>query len=926
MANNTEDIKWLYGKLKAKGYDIGSEQEFTSSLTNDADRDWYYDKAVGMGLDVGSKDDFNVLYAPVAPAPQPKQEKPMQPQSAPQQTEQPPVSTPATSMATQSQEARTWNPSLQDRIRMQYELQLFGKDEAIADGVDENGDTKYKFRHTPGLMEFNERSRKRVEGARRNAERMTPEGRKKLKAAKFQAQLAGTPTQLLGLTPGTTPGLTPLYEEEEDKGLLQQIINTRMKPVLSGQGPVPYGVKIINGERKTEWLLPDGSLTTNIADADAAEYGARRVRLMNQFVGRMKENGLDPSKQEDVQRQAQLDYEAPIRKAVAAAVQADDERSDKEQEAYMSNPINMVGGVNAALGHAAARKQAGIGDLSRIAEEAYEALPSSYRRDLIASYTDYFTKHPEDTNGKTIEQAAKDAAKSVVYGQVHKEYVKRNGPQSKNEFFIRKMLELNPASVALSGTINPYGQAYAELDAMERYGAEHRGLDIAGMIAGMAIDPTTYLGGWAGNIAFKNATRAAGRVMAKKALGDMAGRYATTTLAGRIIGGMAAGGANFGTFEAVKDAERQLYQGGYLNPETGEMEDFSFGSVLNSGVHGIGMGAATGVVTPLIGNVADKAVKATTSTAGKVAMRGTEVLASTLAEGTVFSIPEWISGNQDAFDVWTDNMAMMAGFKLSHAIKTAPAMIRSLRPIQPTGDRPLSREERIHNNRSFAERLRERLDQSPSDIAMSKEEREELKRKGYGDLANLFAYDPEHKSRKAAAHEADGDYIGTTGLSRAVDYEPTLDETGNPTFDGYSEMERLMEDESVSEATRAKAYYILTGRMLPMSTVTGWSMDEGEDGTIYVSSINQQGGVVTSRKFSDRKAADREIERINRQSELNTIDIGEQYRHAEAQQRVMAAAINDVSPGADPQTVYNIYEASDVETRMSLRNSDIWPT
>ncbi|MDE5828216.1 MAG: nucleotidyltransferase domain-containing protein, partial [Duncaniella sp.] len=516
----------------------------------------------------------------------------------------------------------------------------------------------------------------------------------------------------------------------------------------------------------------------------------------------------------------------------------------------------------------------------------------------------------EDTNGKTIEQAAKDAAKSVVYGQVHEEYVKRNGPQSKNEFFVRKMLELNPASVALSGTVNPYGQAYAELNAMERYGAEHRGLDIVGMIAGMAIDPTTYLGGWAGNIAFKNATRAAGKMMAKKALGDVAGRYAATTLAGRIIGGMAAGGANFGTFEAVKDAERQLYQGGYLNPETGEMEGFSFGSVLNSGVHGIGMGAATGVVSPLIGNVADKAVKATTSTAGKAAMRGTEVLASTLAEGTVFSIPEWISGDQDAFDVWTDNMAMMAGFKLSHAIKTAPAMIRSLRPIQPTGDRPLSREERIHNNRSFAERLRERLDQSPSDIAMSKEEREELKRKGYGDLSNLFAYDPEHKSRKTgSAQKLEGDYTGITGLSRTVDYEPTLDETGNPTFDGYSEMERLMEDESVSEATRAKAYYILTGRMLPISTVTGWSMDEGEDGTIYVSSINQQGGVVTSRKFSDRKAADREIERINRQSELNTIDIGEQYRNAEAQQRVMAAAINDVSPGADPQTVYNIYEA-----------------
>lgn len=918
MANNTEDIKWLYDKLKGKGYDIGNEQEFTSSLASQEDRDWYYDKAVGMGLNVGSKDDFNALYAPVsAPAPQPKQDKPVQPQSAPQpkptqtatatpqqtttpKTEQQPASTPAPAPQP------TWQPTEQDKIRMSYNLNSM-------------------------MSDFNARSRARIEQTRRMTERNTPEGRRKLKAAKFQAQLAGTPTQVMGLTPDVSA--SPSGNGQGETG-------EPVKPLLSGQCPVPYGVVEVDGQRKTQWLLPNGSLTTDFMEADKAEYGARRVRLMNQFVGRMKENDLDPSKQEDVQRQAQLDYEAPIRKAVAAAVQADDERSDKEQEAYMSNPLNMVGGVNAALGHAAARKEAGIGDLSLIAENAYNSLPQAYRRNLIASYTDYFTQHPEDTNGKTIEQAAKDAAKSVVYGQVHEEYVKRNGPQSKNEFFIRKMLELNPASVALSGTINPYGQAYAELDAMERYGAEHRGLDIAGMIASMAIDPTTYLGGWAGNIAFKNATRAAGKVMAKKALGEVAGRYATTTLAGRIIGGMAAGGANFGTFEAAKDAERQLYQGGSINPETGEMECFSFGSVLNSGVHGIGMGAATGVVSPLIGNVADKAVKATTSTAGKVAMRGTEVLASTLAEGTVFSIPEWISGDQDAFDVWTDNMAMMAGFKLSHGIKTAPAMIRSLRPIQPTGDRPLSREERIHNNKSFAERLRERLDQSPSDIVMSDDEREELRRKGYGDLSDLFA-----KTEREERHTKNGatPEVGAIelraerveaetgniryGKTKSVKEEPIYETNGNrfgtsrtiteetsiegfDVSDGYETMERLMEDESVSEATRAKAYYILTGRMLPMSTITGWSREDTDDGSIIITSLSNQGGIVTSRKFSGEKEAQGEIDRIQRQSELNAIDIGEQYRNAEAQKRVMSAAIQELSPGADPQTVYNIYEAA----------------
>lgn len=876
MANNTEDIKWLYDKLKAKGYNIGSQQEFTSSLANEDDRNWYYDKAVGMGLNVGSKDDFNALYAPAAPAaapaPQPQKAQPAQEE----QRQTAPVEKQPTQQPTAAPQP-TWQPTEQEKIRMAYNLNSI-------------------------VSDFNKRSRARVEQSRRMAERYTPEGRKKLKAAKFQAQLAGTPTQVLGLTPDVSPA--PANGQEGGA------TGDQPKPLLSGQSPVPYGVVEVDGQRKTQWLLPDGTLTTDFTEADKAEYGARRVRLMNQFVGRMKENGLDPSKQEDVQRQAQLDYEAPIRKAVAAAIQADDERSQQEQEAYMSNPLNMIGGVNAALGHAAARKEAGIGDLNLIAEKAYEALPTGYRRELVASYTDYFTKHPEATNGKTIDQAAQDAAKSVVYSQVHETYVGRNAPKSATEFFVRKMLELNPSSVALSSTINPYGQAYAELDAMERYGAEHRGLDIAGTVAGMAIDPTTYFSAGVGNLAFKGATRAAGKMMAKKAVGDVAGRYAATTLAGRLIGGIAAGGANFGTFEAVKDAERQLYQGGYLNPETGEMEGFSFGSVLNSGVHGVGMGAATGVVSPLIGNVADKAVKATSSTAGKVAMRGTEQLLSTVAEGTIFSIPEWINGEQDAFDVWTDNMAMMAGFKLSHAVKTAPAMIRSLRPVKPTGDRPLTRDERIHNNKSFAERVRERMDASPSDIALTADEREELRKKGYGELSDLFSFDPEHKSRKAPqAQSAEGDYVGVKGLSRVVDYEPQADESGNRDFDGYEAMERLMEDNSVSEATRAKAYYILTGRQLPMSTVTGWTKDNDEDGNITVSSLSHQGGVVTSRRFKSSEEAQREIDRINRQAELNTIDIGEQYRNAEAQQRVMAAAIHEISPGADPQTVYNIYEA-----------------
>lgn len=61
-SSQEEDKKWLYRKLKSKGYGIGSYDEFNQSLANDEDRKWYYDKAVKMKLDVGTYDDFNSLF------------------------------------------------------------------------------------------------------------------------------------------------------------------------------------------------------------------------------------------------------------------------------------------------------------------------------------------------------------------------------------------------------------------------------------------------------------------------------------------------------------------------------------------------------------------------------------------------------------------------------------------------------------------------------------------------------------------------------------------------------------------------------------------------------------------------------------------------------------------------------------------------
>lgn len=111
--NDNDDVKWLYGKLKAKGYDIGSEQDFSNSLANEDDRKWYYEKAKGMGLDMGSMDDFNNLYAPKT-ASQP---------TTTTATEQPASTTPAPVTETEQPTEQTWKPTEREKAKMLRDME-----------------------------------------------------------------------------------------------------------------------------------------------------------------------------------------------------------------------------------------------------------------------------------------------------------------------------------------------------------------------------------------------------------------------------------------------------------------------------------------------------------------------------------------------------------------------------------------------------------------------------------------------------------------------------------------------------------------------------------------------------------------------------------------------------------------------------------
>ena len=555
-------------------------------------------------------------------------------------------------------------------------------------------------------------------------------------------------------------------------------------------------------------------------------------------------------------------------------------------------------------------------NLESMANTIFNNLPSSYRQQSLYNYQQYFTAHTNELNGRSVQRAAEDALRAEVYNAVYQRAVDYQMPKSKTEFLMRKIADqplISPymaMDMAAASMTHSWGMNAAEIDAMGQYGQQHRALDITGTVLNMAFDPTTYVSGGVGSFVGKQGLKLAGKQMIKGASKELAERYAARTLTGRVIGGVAGGAANFATYEALKNIQGQMAVGGVVNPETGERE-FSFGEVLKAGGHGLVLGGVTGAFSPIIGNVADKYVKATTSTAGKVAVRTGELATSTLAEGTIFSAYDIYENSKLAdgdpnkrsnWDIWSDSMAMMLGFKASHMVKSAPQYIASLRPIKPTNGRPLTQAERNHNRMNFEERLRQRMDMSPRDLDFTKDERDELRRAGYGELADLFSRD-RFETQNPNINPADG---AVELRAERVEAE-TIHRS--PEFDGYSAMEELMQDSRVSQNARAKAYFILTGRMLPMGTVMAYNTQQAEDGSFIVNSVTSDGEVVTSRRFASEREAQGEIDNINRQVELNTIDVGERYRDAEANEAVFMAAVNEVSRGADPQAIRQIYEA-----------------
>lgn len=674
-----------------------------------------------------------------------------------------------------------------------------------------------------------------------------------------------------------------------------------------------YKVNPRTGKLEQTYITPTGNRYNNKALADAESFHYRQEAS--------KPLGLNMNDQQvDAAQKPANAAVAALWKEAEAKYAAD--RNKNAEDVYGGNPWLHAGREMHIVDAATNSHKNEVSHLTRF--DLQKMMDNAWGRvgkQMTAScYAQLKKQYPTATE-QQLQNSASAMARQLSDNAVYKYAVAKNTPKSTLEFFAKTAADMNLLRTISKGLARREAGTTGDLAAYEaamgEYGKNHRLAQIGGTVTGMLFDPTTYISGGVGSFTGKTALNIGGRIVAKKTATNVGARLFGNTLTGRVVAGMAGGAGNLGTYEGIKEGESQWLHGGHINPQTGENEGYSAGDVLKSSLHGTLLGSVTGTASPLLGNVADKWVKATSNTAGKVGIRAGELATSTVAEGTIFSIPEWISGDGDAMDVWTDNMAMMIGFKGQHMIKSAPRVIAGLRPIE----NPQTMQERNHNRMSFVERLRKQVDASPRDMAFTKEEREELQKYGYGDLATLFTRTPKQQPKpKSKPTTKDGKVMYLDIPEAKVGDLGKQWLKQHPEFDGYEAMERLMQDPNVSQSARAKAYYILTGRQLPMGSVTGYTTEQDENGNIFVKSVTANGEVVTSRRFADETLAKKEQDKIMRQAELNSVDVGERYTEAKADNKVFEAAVEAVAPGADPETVKRNYQAAKQGDKDAIAN------
>ena len=235
-----DKVKALYDTFVKEGYNMESEAEFRKNLANPSKRKAAYEALKNEGYEMEAFEAFEknigygkALTTTATPTAAPGGQSHLQASSAGDGDSSSRTAGQVSTTAGSGASKAVWKPSERDKIRMAYET-YFGKDSFDADG---------NKTHTPGTYDLSRQNREMAERTRRTAVGMTRKGRDVEKAGRMMAQSSGTQTTLMGLTPqrqGNNESTSGAGAEESAGG-----------SALSRQGAVPYGVRVVNGERKT---------------------------------------------------------------------------------------------------------------------------------------------------------------------------------------------------------------------------------------------------------------------------------------------------------------------------------------------------------------------------------------------------------------------------------------------------------------------------------------------------------------------------------------------------------------------------------------------------------------------------------------------------------------------------------------------------
>ncbi|MBD5257612.1 MAG: hypothetical protein HDS52_02830, partial [Barnesiella sp.] len=915
-----ESTKWLYEQLSSRGYNVGKDiAEFDNLMqTNEQSRKWAYETANREGFNVGKDiDEFTSLVAPVTSSPTPAATSPAgaTAQSVANAGMPSPAGNPVAGSAvpaSSAQEADTasqgWTPSLQERLAASHAMNMRQDD-------------------------MNQTVREGEERMGRLAEQLTAEGRNNREAKKLQAQLAGAPTKLFGIA-----GVSAT--EADKTGDAETTPEAAHKTAVAS--PEPYGVEYVDGKPVTRWLMPDGRITTNLAEAGAMEAAAQQTRLHGLFDKRMKQNGLTAEEQSAVD-------------AIAGGHNMDPDKRQEIKRYMEQNGLDPANKEHIKWFVTGDERNILVNRLQKAEEKVKRLLyQREQERAKADDEADFLTKlgrnmregiqnqHPVQQYNKPQIDRDIEAAQAEVLSISRAISTYDSNVKASGKGFFGKMLQgLGDAF----GDVNTYtmgvvdasvNKSIRDADATSDYGrsliqAAQIGQELVAssadpggwyhgsrFVGSMMFDPVMYMSLSSGSLLKQGFTRAAvgiaSRGTAKNITKEVGERFVNQFLTGRLGSAAAFGAGNFAVFEGLGDMRQQFVDGGWTDSNGKFHDGFSFSHAMGRGARGLMLGTAMGLWGAGTGNVFSKAIKATDHIAGKGALYAARVPVSLVGEGTIFAMPDIIefhtmddkrfdklyaakfgyadesdeakrnsardaARNSLSWDAWSESQATIFAMNISgKAIHAAQA--GGMRAIVSNVGKTLAElrgvDEREH--RSFKERLSQMMDRSPFDVVLTREERQELRRAGYGKLAELFVRDAEAAPADGAAERVEAERIGEfDGI------------------DGYSVMERFMKNGKVSEAVRTKLYFVLTGRMLPMSTVMGYTTTPLEGGRIIVNSVNARGEVVTSRTFDNGKAAQAEMDRIERQSELNAVDVGEQYASDRVASQLREAAFQEVA-------------------------------